>query len=162
MRHQKNAAELVFLLETELRYIYHLGGYTPEQQVELNTMAERVMLEVLGEDPCFYNKTLYEICMRIVLQYRKLKEYDKAVDTLERALQYAVNYEERPAEGRYGVFWLSEVADKLENAAKSDEGTLYDKLNDYMDEMRRDDGCYETDERFRAIREKVNSHITAK
>ena len=162
VRHQKNAAELVFLLETELLHIYHLGGYTPEQQIKLNTMAERVMLEVLGENPCFYNKTLYEICMRIVLQYRKLKEYDKAVDTLERALQYAVNYEERPSEGRYGVFWLSEVEDKLENAAKSDEGTLYDKLNDYMEEMCHDDSCYGTNERFKAVREKVCSRITAR
>ena len=162
VRHQKNAAELVFLLETELLHIYHLGGYTPEQQVELNMMAERVMVDVLGENPCFYNKRLYEICMRIVLQYRKLKEYDKAVDTLERALQYAVSYEERPAEGKYGVFWLSEMTDKLENAAKSGDDTLYDKLADYMDEMCRDDGCYETDERFRDIREKVSSRITAK
>ena len=76
IRHQKNVIELVFELESELRYIYHLGGYTPQQQIELNTMAEKVMLEVLGENPCFYNQTLYNIYTRIVLQYSKLKQYD--------------------------------------------------------------------------------------
>ena len=162
IRHQKNVLELVSILEIELLHIYHLGGYTPEQQVELNTMTERVVADVLGENPCFYNQTLYRICMRIVLQYRKLKQYDKAVETLERALQYAINFEERPAEGKYGVFWLSEVSDKLENSAKADEATLYDKLTEYMDEMCRDDGYYETNERFKELREKVNSHITAR
>ena len=155
IRHQKNVAELVFLLETELLHIYHIGGYTPEQQIELNSMAEKVMLDVLGENPCFYNKTLYGICIRIVLQYEKLKQYDKAMDTLERALQYAVNYEERPDEGKYSVFWLSEVADKLENAAKTEENTLYDDLTDYMDKMCQHDSCYESDTRFQALREKV-------
>ena len=157
IRHQKNAAELVFLLETEFLHIYHIGGYTPEQQIELNTMVEKVMLAVLGENPCFYNQTLYNICLRIVLQYEKLKQYDKAVDTLERALQYAVNYEERPAEGRYSVFWLSEVEDKTENAAKSEEKMLYDKLTDYMDEMCERDSYYESFERFQALREKVTA-----
>ena len=155
IRHQKNVIELVFLLETELLHIYHIGGYTPEQQIKLNTMVEKVMLDILGENPYFYNKTLYGICTRIVLQYEKLKQYDEAVDTLERALQYAMNYEERPAKGRYDVFWLSEVEDKLENAAKSGENTLYDELTDYMDKMCQHDSYYESDERFRALREKV-------
>lgn len=155
IRHQKNVVKLVFELESELGYIYHLGGYTPQQQIELNTMAEKVMIDVLGENPCFYNKTLYGICTRIVLQYSKLKQYEKAVDMLERALQYAVNYEERPAEGRYGVFWLSEVADKIENSAKSNENTLYDELINYMDEMCQWDSYYEGYERFQALREKV-------
>ena len=157
IRHQKNVAELVFLLETELLHIYHIGGYTPEQQLELNTMAEKVMLDVLGENPCFYNKTLYGICIRIVLQYEKMKQYDKAVDTLERALQYAVNYEERTDEGKYSVFWLSEVEDKLENAAKSEEKTLYDNLTDYMDKMCQRDSYYESDTRFKALREKATA-----
>lgn len=155
VRHQKNVAELVFLLETEFLHIYHIGGYTPEQQIVLNTIAEKIMLDVLGENPCFYNQTLYRICLRIVLQYEKLKQYDKAVDTLERALQYAMNYEERPAEGKYSVFWLSEVEDKLENAAKSGENTLYDELTNYMNEMCERDSYYKSNERFKALRGKV-------
>lgn len=160
IRHKKNVMELVDLLRAELLSIK--VGYTEQQLIEIRQMTEEMILTVLGENPCYYNLRLCHICIGIARKQAELKQYDNVIDTLERAMQYAVNYEERPDKGKYSVFWMSGVEDVVENAAKSEEGTLYHLLANHMAALCRENSCYETNSRFKSIREKLQSHIASK
>lgn len=160
VRHQKNIMELVDLLRAEL--LSTEDRYDLQQQTELCQMTEKMILTVLGDNPCYYNMRLFHICKGVAWKQNELKQYDKAIDSLERALQYAVNYEERSDKGKYSVFWMSEIEDIVENASKPYEDSLYNLLANHMTALCNNDSYYETDSRFKTIREKVSSRITAK
>ena len=159
--HQVNVLTLTDILIQELWGIEN-ADYTVEQKLEIKLMMEKVMLAVLGENPCFYNTRLFGIRIGIAWEYTKLKRYEEAMDTLEIALQYAASFENRPEGGKYSVFWLDKEIDDPKLNTKNYEWTLYEEMVKHMTNMCYHDGYYETSERFKTIREKVNSHITSK
>ena len=159
--HQSNVFHAMDMLIQELWEI-EWYDYTITQKLEIKLMLEKVILAVIGENPCLYNANLYFICIGIAWEYTKLKRYDEAMDTLERAMKYAGDFENRSVGGHFSVFWLSEMKDNPERDTKSHEWTLYEDMVKHMTNMCSHDSYYETNERFKAIREKVSSHITAK
>lgn len=159
--HQLNVLRLTDILIGELWGIEN-ADYTVEQKLEIKLMMEKVMLAVLGENPCFYNTRLFYIRIGIAWEYTKLKRYEEAMDTLEVALQYAASYENRTEGGRFSVFWLDKETDDPKTMAKNYEWTLFEDMIKHMTNMCSHDSYYETNERFKAIREKVGSLITAK
>ena len=159
--HQLNVLRLNDLLNSELWGIEN-ADYTVEQKLEIKLMMEKVMLAVLGENPCFYNTRLFYIRIGIAWEYTKLKRYEEAMDTLEIALQYAASYENRSKGGKFSVFWLDKETDDPETNAKNYDWTLYEDMVKHMTNMCSHDSYYESNQRFKEIREKVISYITAK
>ena len=159
--HQVNVLILTDILIQELWGIEN-ADYTVEQKLEIKLMMEKVMLAVLGENPCFYNVRLYNICIGIAWEYTKLKRYDEAMDTLEKALRYAEDFENRPESGKYSVFWLDRETDDPKGNTKNYDWTLYEDMLRHMTNMCSHDSCCEANERFKSIREKVNSRIAVK
>ena len=156
--HQFNVTRLTDILIQQLWGIEH-ADYTVEQKLEIKLMMEKVMLAVLGENPCFYNTRLFYICIGIAWEYTKLKRYDEAMDTLERALKYANDFENRSMGGHYSVFWLGKMDDNPEGDTKSNEWSLFeDMVKKQMTNMCSHDSYYESSARFKAIREKVAAY----
>lgn len=152
---QANIINFIDLLDNQMWYMESREDYSVNQKLELKQMMERVMLEVLGENPCFYNERLFFIKIGITWEFIKLKRYDEALDALEKAFEYAVSYEERADNGKYSVFWLDKVVDNRDGATKHSEDTLYDNMLKQMTNMVSHDSYYETNERFKAVREKT-------
>ena len=151
--HQLNVTRLTDILIQELWGIEN-ADHTVEQKLEIKLMMEKVMLAVLGENPCFYNTRLFYIRIGIAWEYTKLKRYEEAMDTLEIALQYAANFENRPKGGKFSVFWLDKETDDPENNAKNYEWTLFEDMIKHMQNMCSHDSFYKTNERFKSIRKK--------
>ena len=156
--HQVNVVNFTDILINEIWRCVDFTDGPVEKQLELKLILEKVMLTVLGEDPCFYNERLYDISIATAWEYTKLKRYDEAMDTLEKTLQYAENFEERHTIGRYSVFWLDKLTSDPKAAVKNYEETLYDKMEVHLQNMCYHDGYYESNSRFNAIRKKVAAH----
>ena len=77
-----------------------IGEYTVEQQLEIKQIQEKLLLMVLGENPCCYNERLFGVSIGMMWEYTKLKRYDEAVKTAEKALKYAEAYYKPRPEGR--------------------------------------------------------------
>lgn len=152
---QTNILTFIDLLDNQMWYMDSREDYSVNQKLELKQMMERVMLEVLGENPCFYNERLFFIKIGITWEFIKLKRYDEALDALEKAFEYAVSFEERADKGKYSVFWLDKVVDNRDGISKQSEDTLYDNMLKQMTNMVSHDSYYETNERFKAVREKT-------
>ena len=152
--HQFNVTRLTDILIQQLWGIEH-ADYTVEQKLEIKLMMEKVMLAVLGENPCFYNERLFYIRIGIAWEYTKLKRYEEAMDTLEIALQYAANFENRTEGGKFSVFWLDKETDDPESSTKNYEGTLFEDMIKHMQNMCSHDSYYENNTRFNAIIDKV-------
>lgn len=141
-----------------------IGEYTVEQQLEMELTAEKLLLMMLGDNPCSYNERLCNINIGKMWEYTKLKRYDEAVDSAEKALKYAEDYYRPRPEGRtYSVFWLSKEVDfPPEEDIPDNENTLYDDLEIQLNAMCSHDEYFKGDERFRALREKVAAKAAAK
>ena len=161
---QWNQSNILKIMDILIQELWEIEGndYTVAQKLEIKQMMEKVMLAVLGENPCLHNDRLYFICIGIAWEYTKLKRYNEAMDTLEKALKYADDFENRSVGGHYSVFWLGEMNDNPEGDTKNHQWTLYEDMVKQMTNMCSHDSYYETNERFKAIRDKVNSHITSK
>ena len=152
---QANIINFIDLLNDQMWYMDSREDYSVNQKLELKQMMERVMLEVLGENPCFYNERLFYIKIGITWELIKLKRYDEALDALEKAFEYAVSYEERADNGKYSVFWLDKIVVIRDFDSKFSEDTLYNNMLKQMTNMVSHDNYYETNERFKAVREKT-------
>lgn len=152
---QANILTFIDLLDNQMWYMDSREDYSVNQKLELKQMMERVTLEVLGENPCFYNERLFYIKIGITWEFIKLKRYDEALDALEKAFEYAVSFEERADNGKYSVFWLDKIVDNRDFVSKHSEDTMYDNMLKQMTNMVSHDSYYETNERFKAIREKT-------
>lgn len=152
---QANIINFIDLLNDQMWYMESREDYSVNQKLELKQMMERVMLEVLGENPCFYNISLFFIKIGITWEFIKLKRYDEALDALEKAFEYAVSYEERADKGKYSVFWLDKIVVIRDFDSKFSEDTAYDNMLKQMTNMVSHDSYYETNERFKAVREKT-------
>lgn len=139
-----------------------MGEYTVEQQLEMELTVEKLILMMLGENPCFFNERLCNINMAIMWEYTKLKRYDEAVSAAEKALKYAEDYYKPRPEGRtYSVFWLSkEVDSPPEENIPDNENTLFDDLEIQLNAMCGHDEYFKGDKRFIALREKVAAKKT--
>ena len=158
--HQSNVLKIMDILIQELWEI-EWYDYTVMQKLEIKQMMEKVMLAVLGENPCLHNDRLYFICIGIAWEYTKLKRYDEAMDTLERALKYASDFENRSVGGHYSVFWLDKMSDNPEGDTKNHQWRLYEDMVKHMTNMCYHDSYYETNRRFKELREKVGALATA-
>lgn len=152
---QANIINFIDLLNDQMWYMESREDYSVNQKLELKQMMERVMLEVLGENPCFYNISLFFIKIGITWEFIKQKRYDEALDALEKAFEYAVCFEERADKGKYSVFWLDKIVVIRDFDSKFSEDTLYDNMLKQMTNMVSHDSYYETNERFKAVREKT-------
>lgn len=164
---KKQALELyqsnvLLFLEALLMTLGKIGGscdYTVEQKLELKLMREKIILAVLGENPGFFNSRLYDLKIKIAWEYVKLDRCDEAIEAIEKALQYAINYEERSNNGKYSVFWLSEVTENAEYTVKHSEKTLYEDIAEHMANICYHDSNYENDERFKSLKDKVQKYL---
>ena len=160
--YQENILSFIDILDITVEDIDRYAGYDDQQKLELKQMMEKLILTALGENPCFYNERLYFNGIGIAWEFAKLKRFDEAVDALEKAWQYANNFEERPAEGKYSVFWLGEITDHRENTLSHTEKTLYENMEEHLINFCYHDKFFENDERFNALKEKVTAKIAAK
>ena len=141
-----------------------IGEYTVEQQLEIKQVQEKLLLMVLGENPCSFNDRLFDVSVGMMWEYTKLKRYDEAVDSAEKALKYAEDYYRPRPEGRtYSVFWLSKEVDfPPEENVPDNENTLVDNLEIQLNAMCSHDEYFKGDERFKALKEKVAAKVAAK
>ena len=157
--YQYNVITFLVQMTFALTGVLNRGDYAVEQRLEIELMTEKVLLTVLGDNPCVYNERLYGWSIAAAWEYTKLKRYDEAMDTLERSLKYAINFEERPDCDKYDVVWLNSVTDDTKaSVIKSDEDTLYNDMEKHLHNMCSHDSYYESNSRFKAIREKVAAH----
>ena len=160
--YQENILSFVDALDHTIGMLDGCAGYDVQQQLEIKQMLEKLILTALGENPRFYNESLFHNGIGMAWEFAKLKRFDEAVDTLEKAWQYAVDFEERPAESKYSVFWLSEIKDIRDGTAKHTENTLYDEMAEHLTNFCYHDKFFENDERVKALKEKAAKKIAAK
>ena len=160
--YQQNILDFVDILDLTIDMLDGCADYDVQQKLELKQMLEKLILTALGENPRFYNERLFHNGIGIAWEFAKLKRFDEAVDTLEKAWQYAVNFEERPAEGKYSVFWLSEVTDQRESTLAHNEKTLYDFMAEHLTNFCYHDKFFENNERVKALKEKAAAKTAAK
>ena len=160
--YQENILTFVDALNHTINCLDWCAEYDVQQKLEIKQMLEKLTLTALGENPRFYNERLFYNGIGMAWEFAKLKRFDEAVDTLEKAWQYAVNYEERPAEGKYSVFWLSEITEYRDGTTKHTENTLYDEMAEHLTNFCYHDKFFENDERGKALKEKVAAKVAAK
>ena len=160
--YQHNVTTFLTELTHSLSGVLRHGDYTVEQQLDVELMVEKIFLTILGDNPCFYNSNLYGWSIGAAWEYTKLKRYDEAMDTLERSLKYAESFEEHTSGWNYNVFWLNKITYDPKDSIKNYDCTLYDDMEKHMRNMCSHDSCYETNSRFKSIREKLQSHIASK
>ena len=157
--YQYNVITFLMELTFSLNGVLNRGDYSVKQRLELELAVEKVLLTVLGENPCVYNERLYGWSIAAAWEYTKLKRYDEAMDTLEKSLQYAVNFEERPDSGKYSVLWLNKMTDGTKASIIHDkDDTLYNDMETHLRNMCSHDSYYESNARFNALREKLAVH----
>ena len=160
--YQQNILDFVDVLDLTIDMLDGCAGYDVQHKLELKQMLEKLILTALGENPRFYNERLFHNGIGMAWEFAKLKRFEEAVDTLEKAWQYAVDFEERPAESKYNVFWLSEVTDHRESTLAHTEKTLYDFMAEHLTNFCYHDKFFENDERVKALKEKAAAKIAAK
>ena len=160
--YQDNILSFIDALDLTIGRLDGCAGYNVQQQLELKQMLEKLILTALGENPRFYNERLFGNGIGMAWEFAKLKRFEEAVDTLEKAWEYAVDFEERPVESKYSVFWLSEMTDYRDGTRKHTEKTLYDAMAEHLTNFCYHDKFFENDERVKALKEKVAAKIAAK
>ena len=153
--YQRSILDFIDVLDHTIKRLDGCAGYEVQQQLEIKQMLEKLILTALGENPRFYNERLFDNGIGMAWEFAKLKRFEEAVDTLEKAWQYAVNFEERPAESKYSVFWLSEITDHRDGTTKHTEKTLYDEMTEHLTNFCSHDKYFENDERVKALRMRV-------
>ena len=160
--YQQNILSFIDILDLTIGRLDGCAEYDVQQKLEIKQMLEKLILTALGENPRFYNERLFGNSIGMAWEFAKLKRFEEAVDTLEKAWQYARDFEERPAESKYSVFWLSEVTDLRDGTTKHTERTLYDSMSEHLTNFCYHDKFFENDKRVKALKEKVAAKIAAK
>ena len=124
--YQKNILYFMTALYHNISDLRVRGEYSDEQKIEISLMAEKMLLLIGGEDSGF--KELFLNSLQILKLYIKIKDKEKTVEYLQKALQYADNYEKRPAGTKYDVPWLCFCVNHSENRMKHSQSTFYDAL----------------------------------
>lgn len=109
------------------------GDYTDEQRLEISLMAEKLLLLIGGDNSGF--KELFFNTLQILKVYIKNQNCGRTLEYLEKAMQYAHDYEKRPDKTKYNVPWLCFCKNNSENRMKHSQSSLYDDLLDFISQQ---------------------------
>ncbi len=115
---------------TEIR---NRENYSDEQRIEISLMAKKFLLLIGGENSGFNN--LFWNTLQILKVYIKNQNREKTLEYLEKALQYARDYEKRPDKTKYNVPWLCFCEKISENRLKHSQSSLYNDLLDFISQQ---------------------------
>ncbi len=124
--YQKNILHFTIGLYHNISALRNQGDYSDEQKIEISLMAEKLLLAIGGENSGFH--ALFFNALQLLNSYIKVKDKDKTLEYLKKALQYAHDHEERPNRTKYDVPWLCFCENDSENRMKHSPSTLYDEL----------------------------------
>lgn len=84
--------------------------YTLDERLTLLRTGVEVFRLVFGDQPLFYADRLANSCRQMALLYMEKGDPDAALEQIERMADYAVAYDERPAESVYTATLINRVA----------------------------------------------------
>lgn len=148
--HQDALLTLLDCLLNTLDLIRWACDCSPEKCIEMLNVKEKIINLIVGEKPNFFNDRLCDNSKRRSWAYKLLGDKDKALDELERAIDFAEAFENRPDSDRYEVYWLSEIESCRNSCSKSSAETCYGDIAQYLDKQK----YYESfagDERFEKL-----------
>lgn len=153
--YQKNILHFTTGLYHNISELRNRGDYSDEQRIEISLMAEKLLLLIGGENSGF-NQLFYN-SLAILKSYIKIKDEEKTLEYLEKALQYADDYEKRPDRTKYSVPWLCLCENNSENRMKHSQKTLYDSLLEFISQQELSVWS-EDDARFTTILAKIRDY----
>lgn len=153
--YQKNILHFSNGLYHNIADLRNRGNYSDEQKIEISLMAEKFLLLIGGENSGF--KELFSNALQMLKLYIEIKDKEKAIEYLEKSLQYADSHEKRPDRTKYDVPWLCFCENNSENRMKCSQRSLY---NDFLDFITQHDleSWLTSDERFVVILDKVKNY----
>ncbi len=124
------------------------GDYTDEQRMEISLMAEKFLLLIGGENSGF--RELFCNTLQILKVYIKKQNREGTLEYLEKAFQYAHDYEKRPDKTPYNVPWLCFCENNYQNRMKHSKSSLYDDLLEFISQQNLNEWL-KADKRFERI-----------
>lgn len=131
--YQKNILHFTIGLYCNISDLRNRGDYSDEQKIEISLMAENLLLLIGGENSGF--NQLFSNALQTLKIYIQIKDKEKTIEYLEKALQYADNYEKRPDKTKYAVAWLCFCENNSEYRMKHSQSTLYDDLLEFISQQ---------------------------
>lgn len=131
--YQENLLLLIDAIIINMGRIKGCEKYTDEQLIELAETREKLILLLAGENPCWLNERLFNLVLIRAKIFLRSEDTERLSDVFPKLLKYARDYEERRENGKYGVFWLSELRDGGGAGTKHSPDSLYDVLKSFID-----------------------------
>jgi transcriptional regulator with XRE-family HTH domain len=89
-------------LDWQFNRLYNMGGLTPQEKIELCEKSMVLFDLIFGDGELLHLAVNYsERCLWLARAYMELRNYPAALDALERAVPYAIEYDSQPERMEY-------------------------------------------------------------